>query len=108
MWFKGEKDGIELAAQISHEFHLPLVFISSHSEAGTVKRAVEAHPYGYLVKPFEDDDVIVAIQLALSNFARENAFSHENFVLNDCLFVRDKNRNVKIPFNEIRYIKADK
>lgn len=104
---KGEKDGIDLASTINQEFHTPFVFISSHSDAGTVRRAVEVHPYGYLVKPFEDEDVTVAIELAISNFARENSFSNENFVLNNALFVREKNRSVKVPMQSIQYIRAD-
>lgn len=104
---KGERDGIDLALKIRDEYHLPYIFISSHSDSSTVKRASSASPYGYLVKPFDDDDVLVAIEIALGNFAKENAISDNNFILNDCLFVRQKNLSVKVPMKEILFIQAD-
>ncbi len=104
---KGEKDGVDLAHKIKDAYHLPYVFISSHSDSSTVKRASSVNPYGYLVKPFDDDDVLVAIEIALSNFAKENALSEDNFILNNCLFIRQKNLSVKVPMNEILFIKAD-
>jgi DNA-binding LytR/AlgR family response regulator len=105
---KGEKDGIDLAHKIREDYNIPFVFISSHSDAQTVKRATEVHPYGYLVKPFEDRDVLVAIEVALSNFKSEQVKNEdEPMLLADSLFVRTNNLTVKIPLIDIRYIKAD-
>lgn len=104
---KGDKDGIDLAHKIRGDYRIPFVFISSHSDPSTIKRAVEVNPYGYLVKPFEDNDVLVAIEVALSNFAKEQSEALKDFVLNDCLFVREKNLSIKIPMADIQYIKAE-
>src|SRR6185503_5097150 len=67
---KGDKDGIELARE-ARQLNLPFVFISSHTDRPTMERVKQSHPYGFLVKPFEENDVLVAIEIALSNFARE-------------------------------------
>ncbi|WP_185152875.1 LytR/AlgR family response regulator transcription factor [Fulvivirga aurantia] len=104
---QGDRDGVDVAHRLRDDYSIPFVFISSHSDPSTVKRAVEVNPYGYLVKPFEDEDVIVAVELALSNFAKEQNESIKDFVLNDCLFVREKNLSIKIPFSDIQYIKAE-
>lgn len=105
---KGEQDGIDLAHKIRDDYNIPFVFVSSHSDPQTIKRATEVHPYGYLVKPFEDKDVLVAIEVALSNFKSEQIKSEdEPMLLSDALFVRTNNLSVKIPLSEIRYIKAD-
>lgn len=104
---KGDKDGIDLAHKIRTDYKIPFIFISSHSDAGTVKRAVEVNPYGYLVKPFEDSDVITAIEVALGNFAKEQNQAMQDFILNDCLFVREKNMAVKIPMADIQFIRAE-
>lgn len=104
---KGEKDGIDLAHKVRAEYKIPFIFISSHSDSGTVKRAVEVNPYGYLIKPFEDSDVLVAVEVALNNFAKEQSNQLNDFILNDCLFVRDKNLSVKIPMSDIAYLKAE-
>jgi len=104
---KGEKDGIDLATYIRDNHSIPFVFISSHSDAGTVKRAVSVNPYGYLIKPFEDSDVTVAVEVALSNFAKEQTSESDEFILNDCLFVRDKNLSVKVQMKDILHVKAE-
>jgi len=105
---KGEKDGIDLAHKIREDYMIPFVFVSSHSDSQTVKRATEVNPYGYLVKPFEDHDVLVAIEVALGNFKKEQQkVIEEHQLLNDALFVRIKNLSVKIPLSDIKYIKAD-
>lgn len=104
---KGEKDGIDLAHKIRDSYRIPFIFISSHSDAGTVKRAVEANPYGYLVKPFEDSDVLTALEVAMANFAKEQSQTMKEFILNDCLFVREKNMSIKIPMSEIQFVRAE-
>ncbi|QSE97055.1 LytR/AlgR family response regulator transcription factor [Fulvivirga lutea] len=102
---KGEKDGIDLAKEIRLKYKVPFIFISSYSDSVTVKRASEVNPYGYLVKPFEPEDVKVAIEIALSNFANEGP--RNEFVLNDSLFVKYNNLSVKVPIQDIYYVKAE-
>lgn len=108
---EGSKDGIELAQLIKKDFHLPFIFISSHTDKATLDRAKESQPYGFLVKPFEEDDVRVAIEMALSNFSKEQNDNldaeHAGFVMNDSLFIRQKNLSVKVKYDEILYASAD-
>ncbi len=104
---KGDKDGVDLAQTIRSDYNIPFVFISSHSDPSTVKRAAAANPYGYLIKPFDDKDVLVAIEIALANFAKESPFPADNFILNNCLFIRQNNMAIKLAMDDIAYIKAD-
>jgi CheY-like chemotaxis protein len=62
---KGEMDGIEAARQIRKDFDIPVIFLTSHSDGNTLRRAKEIHPDGFITKPFSDDDLRVAIELAL-------------------------------------------
>jgi CheY-like chemotaxis protein len=62
---KGDIDGIETAKMIKKEFSIPVVYVTSHSEGPTLKRAKETKPDGFILKPFEDNDLRVAIELAL-------------------------------------------
>jgi CheY-like chemotaxis protein len=62
---KGDIDGIETAKRIKKEFNIPVIFVTSHSDGETVKRAKEIHPDGFIRKPFDDDDLRVGIELAL-------------------------------------------
>ncbi|UXX79541.1 response regulator [Reichenbachiella carrageenanivorans] len=107
----GSKDGVTLASTIRSDFHIPFVFISSHTDRATIDRAKECEPYGFLVKPFEEDDILVAVEIALSNYAKEQNNNTDsefsNFTINDSLFIRQKNTAIKVAYNDIYYASAD-
>jgi two-component system, response regulator PdtaR len=63
---KGDVDGIETAKMIKKGFNIPVVYVTSHSDGPTLERAKETQPDGFIVKPFEDNDLRVAIELALT------------------------------------------
>ncbi len=62
---KGDVDGIETAKMIKSGFKIPVVYVTSHSDGHTLERAKETRPDGFIVKPFDDNDLRVAIELAL-------------------------------------------
>jgi CheY-like chemotaxis protein len=62
---KGDVDGIETAGMIKKGFNIPVVYVTSHSDGPTLERAKATNPDGFIVKPFDDNDLRVAIQLAL-------------------------------------------
>ncbi len=109
---KGGKDGIELAAEINEQYHLPFIMLTSYSDMQTLNRAKEVYPYGYLVKPFNEKDILVCIEVAMANFAKEqtkkaNEDKSEDFVLNDSMFIRTNGMLVKLKLKEIIYFEAD-
>lgn len=61
----GEIDGIETASMIKKGFSIPVVYVTSHSDGPTLERAKATKPDGFIIKPFGDDDLRVAIDLAL-------------------------------------------
>jgi len=63
---KGEIDGIETAKMIKKGFNIPVIYVTSHSDGPTLERAKATQPDGFIVKPFEDNDLRVAIELALN------------------------------------------
>ena len=62
---QGEIDGIETAKMIKKGFSIPVVYVTSHSDGPTLDRAKATQPDGFIVKPFDDNDLRVAIELAL-------------------------------------------
>ena len=62
---RGELDGIETARMIKKGFSIPVIFVTSHSDGPTVERARESKPDGFIIKPFDDNDLRVAIELVL-------------------------------------------
>lgn len=59
---EGEMDGIDLASRLS----IPFVFLTSYYDQQTIDRAKRTNPSGYIVKPFNEKDLIVNLELALS------------------------------------------
>jgi two-component system, response regulator PdtaR len=57
-------DGIEAARRILDERPIPIVMLTAYGQQELVSRAVEAGVFGYLVKPFREQDLVPAIQTA--------------------------------------------
>ena len=62
---RGGVDGIEAAREIRQRFHRPVVFLTAYSEEATLQRAKVVGPFGYFLKPFEDRQLKLAIEMAL-------------------------------------------
>ncbi|KPK02638.1 MAG: hypothetical protein AMK71_01575 [Nitrospira bacterium SG8_35_4] len=68
----GEKmNGIEAAESIRSRFNIPHIFITDKSDQGMLDKAKETEPYGYLLKPFDDQKLHAAIEMALYKFRME-------------------------------------
>ncbi|MBP7736110.1 MAG: PAS domain S-box protein [Spirochaetes bacterium] len=62
---KGPMDGIETAIQLRENHGTAIIFVSAYSETGTIDRAKQAMPFGYLVKPVQDQELRASIETAL-------------------------------------------
>ncbi len=69
---KGKMDGIEVATQIHSQFEVPIIFMTAYADEDKLERAKLAMPYGYLLKPVQDRDLKVTIEIALYT-AKANA-----------------------------------
>jgi methylglyoxal synthase len=57
-------NGIDAARQIVCDRPIPIVMLTAHGQDELVARAVDAGAYGYLTKPFRDNDLVAAIRMA--------------------------------------------
>ena len=62
--------GIDVAEVIHEKYHIPYIFLTSFSDSETLAAAQEQAPFGYLVKPFQDQTLITTISVAWSNWSR--------------------------------------
>jgi len=62
---KGQMDGVEAARLIREAHAIPVVYLTSHSDAATLARALEAGPAGFVCKPFDEAALRAALQIAL-------------------------------------------
>lgn len=68
---KGSRSGIDLANIIRQKYSFPFVFLTAFADRETLSKVKETLPYGYVVKPFNDSDLLSAIELALHKHATE-------------------------------------
>jgi DNA-binding NtrC family response regulator len=60
---KGNRNGIELA-QILKENHIGFIYISANSSKSILDQAKITQPYGFIVKPFREQDVLTTLEIA--------------------------------------------
>jgi AmiR/NasT family two-component response regulator len=78
-------DGIEAARQLLAERPVPIVVVTAFPQEELVRRAVEAGVFGYLVKPFRENDVLPAIHAARARFEELQAVREEASSLAEAL-----------------------
>jgi len=81
-------DGIDAARRILEERPIPIVMLTAYDQTEIVSRAVEAGVYGYLVKPFREQDLLPAIQSARARHDELQALRAEAESLADALASR--------------------
>lgn len=67
---KGDLTGIDLAWEL-REMQLPFLYISANTNQSTLEAVKATHPYGFMVKPFRERDLIVMLDIAKYRFDQE-------------------------------------
>ena len=81
-------DGIEAARRILDERPIPIVMLTAYGQDEVVSRAIEAGVFGYLVKPFREQDLLPAIQTARARYDELQEVREEAESLADALAAR--------------------
>jgi len=81
-------DGIEAARRILDERPIPIVMLTAYGQEELVSRAVEAGVFGYLVKPFREQDLLPAIRTARARHEELAALREEAESLAEALAAR--------------------
>ena len=65
IFLQGNMTGIEAADTIRKLYEVPVVYVTSHADSGTLHSATQTEPFGYVLKPFDLRELQVAIHIAL-------------------------------------------
>lgn len=122
----GEKDGVHTATAFNLLRRIPIIFLTAQADFQTVTRAKNAEPSAYLLKPFDERHLHISLDLAISNFYKENNKTETSkpltetktanevklgadcFLLKDnYVFIKQNYRFVKIFLEDILYLEAD-
>jgi CheY-like chemotaxis protein len=82
---QGRMNGIEAAAEVRRRHGLPVVFLTSHADEATFERAKLTEPFGYVLKPFQDREVQINIEISLYKYRMEQEREHLRHELEEAL-----------------------
>lgn len=74
----GGSDGIAAAKEIRETYDIPVLFLSARVDENTVRRAAAADPYGYILKPFVMNEIIIAIKMIIHRHFMEKKFREDS------------------------------
>jgi DNA-binding LytR/AlgR family response regulator len=111
---EGQWDGIETARRIRQHHDLPIIFLTSNADDATFNKAKQVNPHAFLSKPFRGRDLKHAIELAVAKAASQKSGAvaapspgDNTYLLNDRLFIKVKDRMVRLLFKDILWVAAD-
>jgi len=61
----GPMSGVEAAAEINRAHHIPIIYLTAHTDSETLEQAKITEPFGYLPKPCHMNTLITTIEMAL-------------------------------------------
>jgi DNA-binding LytR/AlgR family response regulator len=110
---EGDLDGIETAQKILKTNTIPIIYLTSNVDDATFARAKSTRPAAFLSKPFRGKDLIHAIELAISAAAMQSTLpavptsDSTAYLFKDRLFIKVKDRMIRIFLSEILWLEAD-
>lgn len=119
---KGSIDGIETATQLqANNIDIPIIYLTANADETTFDRAKHTRPHAFISKPYKKLDLQRAIELAIGRMvdAKKSTTKivektspkpdkNTPYILSDRIFVRHKNRMVKLFLEDILYIEAER
>ena len=112
---KGEMDGIQLAGFLQGKCTIPVIFLTANTDDATFQRAKATKPFAFLSKPFNRLDLKRALELTIGLMANSTTTQEESidgvedfYALPDRIFICYNKKMVKILFETIFYIQAER
>ena len=62
---KGKIDGIEAADRVNSQFNIPILYLTAYTNQEYIERAKQTNPFGYLLKPYNQNELYANIEMAL-------------------------------------------
>ena len=67
IFLKGKLTGIDLARELN-KMAIPFIYISANSNKPVLEAAKSTNPYGFILKPFREKDLLVTMEIARYRF----------------------------------------
>lgn len=110
----GKLDGIQTAKLLSKTHSIPIIYLTDFHDKATIERAKHTHPAAYLLKPFNPNDLLIAIEIAFHNASKkaeavvgENEKPAEDFFpFEDRFFIKEKDTLHRVNIDDVLWIEA--
>ena len=107
-----KQEGISAAQKIKKTYSLPIIFITQLKDEEIFKQAKETFPQSYLTKPYNDSDLIHAVELAIQNSGNwlKNRKIKIIEQIKDGIFLiqTGSTQKTKLLYEDLLFIKASK
>jgi len=112
---KGDKDGIELGEILKQMVDAPLVYVTSYSDPTIIERAKRVNPAGFIVKPFNTNDIHAIVEIVLynrrskptSDSALAKSKDESPYLVTDAVYIKADNAFERVPYTDIYYVEAN-
>lgn len=115
----GDEDGIEIAKKVKAIKDIPIVFLTNIYNTITIKRAQEVKPANYLLKPFNEHQLLLSIEYALYFVSEgiipdpvsqeEPKVTPTQMLFDDHIYIRDRGGVFrKYHISQILFLEADR
>lgn len=92
----GKSDGTQIAHTLLNELNQPVIYVTAHSDPKTLQEALRAKPYGYVIKPFGEDEIRAAVLTALERIDTERGVSENGAIdLGEGMFYERTNQQLR-------------
>lgn len=105
----GKHEGIEIGDYITRFVHVPFIYLTSNSDKATIDAAKQTHPNSYIIKPFTEEDIYSAIEMAVASLQKNNSDPNQEAItiLADSFFIKLGNKFCRVEIKDITYFEAE-
>ncbi len=103
---KDDGDGIDLAERILSLNQSAIIFLTAYDDHKLIERARRVKPAAYIVKPFEERNLKVAIDMGFANLMDEQNSKGDLYRVENRIFVKQQSRFKKLDIDEIFFAEA--
>lgn len=109
---KGSLNGIETACSIQTDSDIPIVYITANNDESSFEKAKKTHPFAFISKPINMRNLHRTLSLVEEQIKKRKKTEDEREemveFLNDRIFIRHHGQMVKLLFEEILFVEADR
>ncbi len=96
---EGDRDGIELGGLLNKKYKIPFMYITSYFDTNTIQKVKKTNPVAYLIKPFDERDLKINLELA---FSKQKPLHYQS----QKLFVKRNQELIALEPQSITYVEA--